>query len=70
MLYERAALPDLVSWLDRRTFLVRTGLGMAAAALARAEAPPLLAQSLADDWVAVRGLFNLRTPKGVIQPAA
>jgi len=52
---------DLVSWLDRRAFLVRTGLGMAAAALARAEAPPLLAQVLPDDWVSVRGLFNLRT---------
>jgi selenocysteine lyase/cysteine desulfurase len=49
-----------VVWLDRRAFLVRTGLGVAAAAVARGEAPPVQAQPLLDDWLAVRGLFTLR----------
>src|ERR1051325_4619489 len=51
-----------MGWLDRRAFLVRTGLSLAAAALAVApgDAAPL-AQTGPDlsDWAAVRALFNL-----------
>ena len=52
---------NLVPVIDRRGFLVRTGLGFAAAALAS----PLLqdtaarSQDALDDWTAVRGLFNV-----------
>ena len=47
--------------LDRRQFLVRTGLTFAAAALARAAAAPPVAAQSSDpvDWDAVRGLFAL-----------
>jgi selenocysteine lyase/cysteine desulfurase len=51
-----------MGWLDRRAFLVRTGLSLAAAALAVApgDAAPLT-QTGPDlsDWAAVRALFNL-----------
>jgi isopenicillin-N epimerase len=45
--------------LDRRQFLVRTGLTFAAAALAQAGAAPPVAASDPVDWDAVRGLFTL-----------
>jgi selenocysteine lyase/cysteine desulfurase len=50
-----------MEWLGRRQFLVRTGLGLAAAALASAPADTLqsLAQTAPPDWSAVRGLFQL-----------
>lgn len=53
-----------VAWVDRRAFLVRTGLGFAAAALAAAGAEQRTARARAAqsnlvDWAAVRGLFNL-----------
>jgi isopenicillin-N epimerase len=49
-----------VSW-DRRGFLVRTGLGLAAAALASGgrDQRAARAQSIYDDWASVRGLFNV-----------
>jgi len=49
------------TWLDRRQFLVRTGLTLAAAALAStpADALPARAQALPPDWTAVRALFDL-----------
>lgn len=47
--------------IDRRGFLLRTGLGLAAAALASGvvEDGVAQAQPSLDDWAAVRGLFNL-----------
>jgi selenocysteine lyase/cysteine desulfurase len=47
--------------VDRRGFLVRTGLGLAAAALASGGLGQrsAVSQSDLDDWAAVRGLFNL-----------
>jgi len=50
-----------VGWVDRRGFLVRTGLGLAAAALASGglDQRAALSQSDLDDWAAVRALFNL-----------
>ena len=47
--------------MDRRGFLVRTGLGLAAAALASGGLGQrsAVSQSDLDDWAAVRGLFNL-----------
>jgi isopenicillin-N epimerase len=46
--------------MQRRDFLVRTGLGLAATALAAHAGPPRAAQSFqADDWEAVRGLFSV-----------
>jgi isopenicillin-N epimerase len=63
-----------VAWVNRRGFLVRTGLGLAGAALASAatdqrttraqpgldgRAGSTLAQANFDDWAAVRGLFDL-----------
>ena len=50
-----------MGWVDRRGFLVRTGLGLAAAALASGgwDQRPARSQSDLDDWAAVRGLFNL-----------
>lgn len=49
-----------MSW-DRRGFLVRTGLGLAAAALASGgrDQRAARAQSIYDDWASVRGLFNV-----------
>ena len=51
-----------MAWVDRRGFLVRTGRGLAAAALAstRADQPKAGAQATLEDWAAVRALFNLR----------
>ncbi len=50
-----------MAWVDRRGFLVRTGLGLAAAALASAgvDQRSIRAQPMLDDWSSVRGLFNL-----------
>ena len=50
-----------MAWVDRRGFLVRTGLGFAAAALASAGVDQRTtgAQPTLDDWSSVRGLFNL-----------
>jgi selenocysteine lyase/cysteine desulfurase len=50
-----------VTWLDRRQFLVRTGLTLGAAALASspADALPARAQAVPPDWAAVRALFDL-----------
>ena len=50
-----------MGWVDRRGFLVRTGLGLAAAALASGGLADRSAQSQSDldDWASVRGLFNL-----------
>ena len=50
-----------MGWVDRRGFLVRTGLGLAAAALASGGLGDRSAQSQSDvdDWASVRGLFNL-----------
>jgi selenocysteine lyase/cysteine desulfurase len=50
-----------VTWLDRRQFLVRTGLTLAAAALASTppDALPAAAQAPPPDWTAVRILFDL-----------
>ena len=50
-----------MGWVDRRGFLVRTGLGLAAAALASGglDGRTVRSQSDLDDWAAVRGLFNL-----------
>jgi isopenicillin-N epimerase len=50
-----------VGRLDRRGFLVRTGLGLAAAALASSglNERVALSQLDLDDWAAVRGLFSL-----------
>jgi selenocysteine lyase/cysteine desulfurase len=46
--------------MDRRGFLVRTGLGFAAAALASADSRSAVSQAQdPDDWDAVRGLFSL-----------
>jgi isopenicillin-N epimerase len=46
--------------VDRRAFLTRTGLTVAAAALAAGvDGQPSPAWAQADDWEAVRGLFNL-----------
>jgi selenocysteine lyase/cysteine desulfurase len=53
--------PRGVSPLDRRGFLVRTGLGLAAAALAAGDLEPAASaqpQSLSD-WTDVRALFNV-----------
>jgi isopenicillin-N epimerase len=47
-------------WLDRRGFLVRSGLGMAAAALAQGDTARVRAQPVLDDWQTLRGLFNLQ----------
>jgi isopenicillin-N epimerase len=50
-----------VGWADRRGFLVRTGLGLAAAALASGGLNERTARSQSDldDWAAVRGQFSL-----------
>src|SRR5438132_10914108 len=50
-----------VGWMDRRGFLVRTGLGLAATALASGglDHRTALSQSDLDDWAAIRALFNL-----------
>src|SRR6185503_21304036 len=45
--------------VDRRDFLVRTGLTVAAAALAAADPPAVTSAGQVDDWAAVRGLFAL-----------
>jgi isopenicillin-N epimerase len=54
--------PPRVAWVDRRGFLVRTGLGLAAAALASAgidQRSTFAQPAQLDDWPSVRGLFNL-----------
>jgi isopenicillin-N epimerase len=45
--------------VDRRGFLVRTGLTFAAAALAAIPAPQAVAAQPVDDWEAIRGLFSV-----------